>query len=184
MKRTLSGLCRRYLVVGGGVLAISGLIFWLWWQQSPQQPTNPQPETTTKPVGEIDYSPPANTPQTTQPITDQSPPSSTPNSDSTDPPTAEANPIRLSISQSGGSPLQIRVLITELLTDGRCQLRLTKPGSTAIEQSVDLFTAPHYTTCQGFSVPDQQLSSSAWTATVTVQSGQRTGQVRTTINRP
>ena len=130
--------------------------------------TKPQSLTTKdRPVGEVNYSPPESS---------QENPSLDRNENSTigAPPSTEGDDISVTLSYVGSSPLQVRVLIPELIQSGSCTLTLSKPGSAPVEQTVNIFPTANSTTCQGFTV-DNELAPGTWKVVVTVSSGNRTG---------
>lgn len=122
-----------------------------------------------KPVGEVDYSSPTKEEQT--PATDSSPTQPLPTS------TPSTVPIPVTFSNLSGSPLEVRVLISEILPSGSCTLTLQKTGASDITRTAETFPTSSYTTCKGFTVDTTGMQKGTWKATVTVTSGDRTGSV-------
>lgn len=131
-----------------------------------------RPEDTAKikdrPVGEIDYSSPTKSDE--KPITEVQDPATI-----TKPTTGPDIPV--SISYMGGSPLQIRVVIPELLTSGECKLHIVSSSGKVYDEKSDLFPTSNTTTCKGFNVATTEIGQGSYTTSVTVTSGERTGTV-------
>lgn len=128
-----------------------------------------------RPIGDIDYSEPNNNElNPTLDVID------TPK-ESTKPTTPSSSPIPITITSIDGNPLQVRVLISELLAAGSCSLLMEKDGSDSVLQTVDIFQSANSTTCKGFTIDRTNLSSGRWKVTITVSSGGRTGSTQQEI---
>ncbi|MGB4768826.1 MAG: hypothetical protein WBP22_06270 [Candidatus Saccharimonas sp.] len=66
------------------------------------------------------------------------------------------------------SLLQIRTLLSEIVSQGTCTLTLTK-GSSTISRSVALQAGPADSTCQGFDIPLSELSNGTWNIRITAE---------------
>ena len=83
------------------------------------------------------------------------------------------------INQNDGK-LQIRTMIQEVLSTGQCNLTLTD-GDKTVSKSATVYPNASISTCQGFDVPVSELSSSTWSITINVTSGDRSGQATTSF---
>lgn len=128
----------------------------------------PALNTQDKPVGQTDYS--QATKEQQNAATDTTAPTSP-----TEARQNTSNPIPVSISYLGGAPLQVRVLIGELMQNGLCKLTIEKAGVSPVVQTVDVFPSASSTTCKGFTIDTSSLAKGPWTVTVTVTQGDRTG---------
>lgn len=148
------------------LLIAAGLVYIFMPRTTPQSSTDVKD----KPVGSVDYTPPAD--EQVDPALDNllSTPSANPD-----------DPIPVSFSYVGDSPLQIKVLANELLSSGDCHLSLTRVGATTVELDAKTFPASNYTTCQGFTVDTTSMTKGAWTVTITITSGDRSGTSSTTV---
>lgn len=89
-----------------------------------------------------------------------------------------SSPIGVIISHAGGSPLQIRVLIQEILSEGTCRLSLRKTtDSNPITQTVEVFPSASSATCRGFTIDTATMQKGNYVINITVTSGSRTGTV-------
>lgn len=132
-------------------------------EKSPDDTTTPSLEIDDKPVGDVNYDAPS--PDEENPALD--PPTNT----SPEP----GSSIPVSITYAGGSPVQVRVLIGEVLSTGTCTLIVSKGSSQVTSQTVSIFNASNTTTCQGFSIDSGLFSSGSYKITVTVTSNSREG---------
>lgn len=121
-----------------------------------------------------------NSPDTTKP--------STSGSGSDTPPAPVPQPDGKSIVEIGvtstdqnDSNLRIRTVIYSVQGSGTCTITLTKPGSRAVTQTVDIQPLPTTSTCKGFDVPLSQLSAGEWKATLTFSNDTMTGTTIKTI---
>jgi len=116
-----------------------------------------------RPVGDINYDTP--TPDEENPTID--PPGNTTGQDSL---------IGVSISYAGGSPLQVRVLIDEVLSTGTCMLSITSGSKEIVSQTAEVFPSSSSTTCKGFTVDNAALTKgTTYTIKVTVESTDKKG---------
>lgn len=121
-----------------------------------------------RPVGEVDYSAPKK---------DESNPTLDTTEDPAKTPQPESSsPIPVTITSAGGDPLQIRVLISELLQTGSCTVTLEKAGSANISQTVEIFNSASSTTCKGFMIETSNIAKGTWKITITVSSDNRIGR--------
>lgn len=152
------------------IMGVAGVSYYYLTSVDRSKSTSVTPsiESEDKPVGNVDYTPPTHDEE--NPITDTTETSSTPS------PAASTAPIPVTISYMGGNPVQIRVLISEILGSGQCVLELKKAGATIHTETVDIFATSNSSTCKGFSVEPSMIGSGDFLATVTVKSGARTGK--------
>ncbi len=161
---------RRYTIIVIAIVCLAAIscgAYWYFYQQN--QDDKPALTLPDKQVGETDYS---------EPTKDEQSPTLDNNDDNQKDPTPQQNtpatsPIPVSITRADGSPLQVGVIINEILSSGTCTLKLSKSGSDDITQTVDIFNGPSYTTCRGFSV--ENVTSGTWKLTITINSGDRSG---------
>ena len=73
--------------------------------------------------------------------------------------------------------LMIRTTINQTLSSGTCQLTLSN-GSKTVTRSSNIAQNPSSSTCEGFDLPTSELGSGNWTITITVTSGDRTGELK------
>lgn len=73
--------------------------------------------------------------------------------------------------------LMIRTTINQALSSGTCQLTLSN-GSKTVTRSSNIAQNPSSSTCEGFDLPTSELGSGNWTITITVTSGDRTGELK------
>lgn len=128
-----------------------------------------------RPVGEVNYSSPDSSQE--NPALDRNEGSSMATPAHSDTKTI----IPVTLSYVGGSPLQVKVLISELLQTGSCSLVLSRSGSAPIQQNVETFPTSSSTTCQGFTI-DENLTPGTWNVNVTVTSGDRVGSATKDIS--
>lgn len=69
---------------------------------------------------------------------------------------------------TASSLLQIRTLLSEVVSQGTCTLTLTKDSST-ISRSVAIQAGPADSTCQGFDIPLSELSNGTWNISITAK---------------
>lgn len=160
---------KRYLVLGGVLLVF--LAGGVWYFYSKRQMDAPVLTTPNRGVGETDYSEPKKDEQSPKLDSgDETPKNLTPQQN-----VPASDPIAVSITHAGGSPLQVGVVINEMLSEGTCTLTLSRAGLADVTQSVTIFNGPSYTTCQGFTI--NNLQSGTWKLTISVKSGNRSGSV-------
>lgn len=70
---------------------------------------------------------------------------------------------------ASSSILQIRTLLSEIVSQGTCTLTLTK-GSSSVSRSVATQAGPADSTCQGFDIPLSELSNGTWNIKITLVS--------------
>ncbi|MBQ6486402.1 hypothetical protein IJI76_01580 [Candidatus Saccharibacteria bacterium] len=78
---------------------------------------------------------------------------------------------------------QVRVTIYEILTEpGTCELEMKSANGDYIKRSAKVINAgPDSTSCEGFDIKTEGISSGAYSFTITVTSGKHTGKVDGTI---
>jgi hypothetical protein len=124
------------------------------------QPTHTQIEE--RPVGDINYSAPTEDEQN-------------PTLDPQQNPEVQDATIGVSITYADGSPLQVRVLIDEILSIGTCTAVITKDSKVVTSQTVEVFAAANSTTCKGFTIDSPTLAKGTYNVEVTVESGTKKG---------
>ncbi len=152
------------------LLAVGAIVYYVVAKDGGIIPSEKNPQTTEiedKPVGEVNYDQPSS--EQENPPLDNLP--TTP----TSPNENQGKSINAFISYAGGSPLQVRVVINEILASGTCSLSLTRNGTVVHTETVDVFPASSSTTCKGFTVDTSSFKQGAYTATITVKSNDRTG---------
>lgn len=115
-----------------------------------------------RPVGDINYDTPTTDEQ--NPTLDPATPAPVPGS-----------AIPVSITYAGGSPLQVRVLINEVVATGTCKLEVSRGSTQVTTQTVNIFNGANSTTCQGFTVDATLLNNGPYKIIVTVSSDGRQG---------
>jgi hypothetical protein len=128
--------------------------------KSNSQPTPAQIEE--RPVGDIDYGAPSD---------DEQNPTLDPQENFNE----QDGSIGVSITYADGTPLQIRILIDEVLPNGTCTAVITKDSKTIATQTVDIFATSNSTTCKGFTIDSPVLSEGVYNVEVTVKSDDKTG---------
>jgi len=78
-----------------------------------------------------------------------------------------------SVNQSS-SNLTVKVLIQTILSTGECTITM-KNGALSYTSTVPVQALPSTSTCEGFSIPLNQLSKGAWQSTISVKSGSIVG---------
>jgi hypothetical protein len=72
-----------------------------------------------------------------------------------------------------GGPVVVKALLTDV-TNGTCNLKLTKDNDTKTYSSNVINTGTYYS-CDGFNIPVTDLSSGTWVVSLNVTSGSRSG---------
>ena len=161
---------RRYIVIIVTVICLSVISYGAYWyfyqQNKDDKPALTLPD---RQVGETDYS---------HPTKDEQNPTSDNDDNNQKKLTPQQNapatlPIPVSITRVDRSPLQVGVIINELLSSGTCTLKLSKPGLSDITQTVEIFNGPSYTTCRGFSIDN--VPGGTWKLTIIINSENRSG---------
>lgn len=101
--------------------------------------------------------------------------SSTPN-----PSDQQSTAMQISASSQNGSLYQLRILIERVISDGKCNLILTK-GSTTVSKTAPIQPLAQSSTCQGFDVPTSELSPGAWKVKVSLSDTNVSGSVTSDI---
>lgn len=133
------------------------------------RPTTPEPTQTTDTSKQDDASTDTKNPdQSTPPPTPDG--SKTPSNNTTDDEATDTGGITITTPVEGstvtkGSTLYIRALITQTGT-GTCQLTLSKQGETSIIKSADIQSDAQSSTCQGFNVETDSMSTGIWKASI------------------
>lgn len=98
-------------------------------------------------------------------------------------PQPSTTPIQVTLTASGrnGDIYQLRYLIDNAITSGACKLTLTK-GSQTVTQEAAVQVLGGSSTCAGFNIPMNSVSSGEWKATITVTSGDRNGTSTDTVS--
>ena len=162
-------LLRHFIIIVRVVClsAISYGAYWYFYQQNKDdKPALTLPD---RQVGETNYS---------HPTKDEQNPTSDNDDNNQKKLTPQQNapatlPIPVSITRVDRSPLQVGVIINELLSSGTCTLKLSKPGLSDITQTVEIFNGPSYTTCRGFSI--NNVPGGTWKLTIIINSENRSG---------
>ena len=68
---------------------------------------------------------------------------------------------------TANSVLQIRTLISSVVSQGTCKLTLTK-GSAIVTRTAAVQAGPSNATCQGFDIPLSELANGTWAIKVSV----------------
>jgi hypothetical protein len=76
--------------------------------------------------------------------------------------------VTVSASNKSEQSYQLRVLIDTLITNGTCKLTLKKDSAT-ITKDAKTQSLANNSTCQGFDVPLNELTSGEWSYTITVK---------------
>jgi hypothetical protein len=76
------------------------------------------------------------------------------------------DPLTITLSDIG-DVLRIRTRLTTVTSEGSCDLTLSNGQQTLVQASVGLQPLSNYTTCKGWDIPVDTLSSGKWTTTVT-----------------
>lgn len=161
------------IVVVSLLLLAMGVTFYFFFQNK-HNDTSTSPPATVKdrPVGETNYDKP--TEQQQNAATDEPPANS-------DTQQSESKAIPVVITYASGSPLQVRVMMSEIISDGTCTLRLQKSDSSIMTQTVDVFPTASSTTCKGFTVDTSKIPKGAYKVIVDVKSNGRTGSASSDI---
>lgn len=79
------------------------------------------------------------------------------------------SPYRLTITSINqiDNTLQIRTMISPLVSDGNCKISLGKAGESTIEQTANIQSMAQYSTCQGFNIDTTNLAKGSWSVEVT-----------------
>lgn len=80
-----------------------------------------------------------------------------------------------------GDIVQFRTVINDVPESGECVLILSKDGQT-ITKNAPVQTNAHAATCMGFDVATSELSPGTWNATLRITSGEKSGQINTTVH--
>lgn len=73
--------------------------------------------------------------------------------------------------------LMIRTTINQTISTGTCRLTLSK-GSKTVTRDSGIAQNPSSSTCQGFDVSTAELGSGKWNITITITSGDRSGELK------
>ena len=86
--------------------------------------------------------------------------------------------VNFSGTSGDGKTLQIRATIDQKVTDGTCNLTLSKSGSTTVTKTANIVSDPSSSTCSGFDIPIDQLSSGIWSININLTSDSRSGSIQ------
>lgn len=89
-------------------------------------------------------------------------------------------PVTLTANARNGDIYQLRYLVEENLGSGTCTLTLTKSGQT-ITKTAAIQPSASSSTCQGFNVPMNELSTGQWQSRLHIQAGDRSGETAATL---
>lgn len=94
--------------------------------------------------------------------------------------------INMSITKNEvvGDKYQVRVTIYEIITgdDGVCDLEMKSEEGNFIHRSANLINAgPDSTSCEGFDIKTNEITPGDYEVTITVESGERYGEIFGTI---
>jgi len=78
-----------------------------------------------------------------------------------------------SVNQSS-SDLSVKVLIQTILSGGECTITM-KNGARNYTSTVTIQALPSTSTCEGFTIPLNQLSQGTWATTISIKSGSVVG---------
>jgi hypothetical protein len=84
------------------------------------------------------------------------------------------------VSQNGPT-LQVRVLLSSVVSDGTCTLTLTKSGQSTVTKTADTQALAKTSTCRGFDIPVSELSSGTWSLSINYSSTSLTGSINQDI---
>ncbi len=87
----------------------------------------------------------------------------------------------LTSAQISGDKLIIRVNIDQFLTTGNCVLNLTS-GSKNASKEANIISVASTSTCEGFDVPINSLSSGLWNIEVKLSSNDKIGTIIGEVN--
>jgi hypothetical protein len=74
-----------------------------------------------------------------------------------------------------GSDLVVRVNIDQYLTSGSCEINVIKGGEVLYTSLASVIDSASTSTCEGFNVPVEKLSSGKIQVNINVSSGEKTG---------
>lgn len=75
-----------------------------------------------------------------------------------------------------GDKLVVRVNIDQFLTSGKCTLSL-KSATSTVEKEANIITSASTSTCEGFDIPINELSSGKWNIEILLNSNSKTGKI-------
>jgi hypothetical protein len=181
-KKPVKKSFNRWLVIGpASLLLIAGVLFGLEKTNvinlSHNSTPDQAPATQEKPVSGVDYSPA--TPQDNEDINAKK------NSgEITQEPKAPDNDTTIQITfianaqDAAGQPLLVRTILGGI-TDGTCDLKLTKDGAS-ISKSASVILQNTTYMCDGFEIPLSELSTGEWQISLTVKASDGRQNVATT----
>lgn len=85
-----------------------------------------------------------------------------------------------SVNQDNNN-LVISTLIQAVSSDGSCAITLTRNGSKTYNQTVGVQPMASSSTCKGFTVPKNQLTSGAWSIDLQYKSSKGSGNTKRTV---
>lgn len=77
-----------------------------------------------------------------------------------------------------GDKLVIRVNIDQYLTDGSCELTLTRDGAGVYAGTANIVGSPTTSSCEGFDVPVAGLGAGDYVIEIKINSGGKTGTIK------
>jgi len=89
----------------------------------------------------------------------------------------------LNFASVANNKLTIRVTITQDLSSGTCNLKLTQRNTKkVVTRSADVVQNPSSATCKGFDIPTSELGDGSWDIAITVVDGTKTGTISGTVS--
>lgn len=144
------------IVVLVGILALGAALYAYRLNTQSKEQTN----TTPTKQSQIDYSAPTDD-QKTAGATIKEKSVSTPEQ------TPTSTNITITSVDKSANTLYIRTLISEVTNSGSCTLQMTGPSGKTYSMTSKIQALASSSTCAGFDVPNDQLSSGLWTIKVT-----------------
>lgn len=140
---------------------------------------NPTPITGQEPADNIDYSPATSTDNE-----DINAKKADGTVDQSQPAPAPTEPIEITLSAAGqdtkGGPVIVRTILGKA-NGGSCNLILKKGAENKSYTSEVIWSGTYYT-CEGFSVPFEDLSAGSWELKLSVNQGDKSGEIARTIS--
>ena len=84
-------------------------------------------------------------------------------------------------SSQNGSNLKISSIISTVTTSGTCTLTLTKSGHNPVVKSAGVQALPSSSTCKGFDISTNELTSGAWQLTLHFENSEVAGDATGTV---
>ena len=96
----------------------------------------------------------------------------------------EAEELSGAITYAGvsGSNLMIRMNIDQYLSEGKCELTLSRSGATIYNSIASIIGGPSTSSCEGFDVPVSELGGGKIEITIKLEANGRNGTIRGEAN--